>query len=91
MNLFRDTVETIRAVSIGGSNWRANHALGSLVAVFVFLIYGGWLFMAENKAFPASLLLGISTSFFLYWRYLLPEAMRHADIVKTLYGNDGTE
>jgi hypothetical protein len=91
MRLVHDISRTFRAANTGnGTNWRAYHALSSLLAFVAFLAAAGWFVVFESRqsATYAPLFLGSSLVFLVYWRYLLPEADRRADIQKILYGKE---
>lgn len=89
MSFRRDVRATFRAsYSGGGSNWRAHHASAAMVFCPIFAAAAIYFFLADNGFQRSLWFLAFSALCFIYWRYLLPEAIRHTEINRTLYGDD---
>lgn len=75
---------TFRAASIGGNNWRAGHALVSLLLCAGFVLHAGWLVFKGAQLQLVLFELVISAGGFGLWRYLLPEAAWRSRVQKAL-------
>lgn len=88
MNLIRDIVETYKVSCCWGAtdNWRAHHVGGALVISFSGFSAGVWFLFSDSDFVRAVVFLILGALSFLYWRHLLPEAIRRAKIKRILYG-----
>ena len=88
MGIRHDIKATLRASSVGsGSNWRAFHASAALFFFPIFIAAAILFFIVDNGFDRALWFLGLAVLCCIYWRYLLPEAIRRAKIHETLFGN----
>jgi len=87
MNLVRDVLDTCRAAAAGsGASWYVQHALGALLVCCALLLVAGWLVLSGEEVRGLALL-ALAALAFGYWRFLLPKALWHSKVERTLHGN----
>ena len=91
VSLRQDVADTWRLVSwraalgLATVSWRAYHAGGALIMGVVCAIVGAWWVLSGDLTGGVAFL-AISCAWFAYWRYVLPEALWHVKVDRTLRG-----